>query len=421
MAVSAFYRVSVAGETVPPSGPLVLVGNHPNGLVDPILLSYSTERSLRFLGKAPLFQMPLLGMLVRGARVLPVYRAQDGADTKADNEDTFRAVFDALVDGDAVALFPEGKSHSEPKVQRMKTGAARMALGAQERAGADLGIRVVPVGLVYRARRRFRSRAVVWVGAPIAVDDLADEYREDAWSAVEKLTERIKQGLAELTLELERWEELPLLEFVADLEAAPRPADFASIRALAHELSTARERFPDEVIELAQRARRLKDRLAALGAEPSDLTLRYSIGGILRYALRQLAAFLVATPPYLAGLVAWFLPWQLAKLVVRIARPESDTWATTAVLAGMVLFPVWVLLVGLGVGFYTSTTWGLVAAVGTILVGLVALRGPGLWKGLWRDVKLFASSRNRRELFDHARGECDDLVKEIHALRTREA
>src|SRR5688572_11189479 len=176
-AVRVYYRVQHLGEGVPASGPLLLVANHPNGLVDPVLLAGATHRSLRFLGKAPLFEMPGLGLVMRWLHALPVHRSQEGGT--ADNTRTFEAVFAALAQGEVVGLFPEGKSHDEPELLELKTGAARMALGAEARAGWTLGVRIVPVGLVYRAKPSFRSRVAVWTGRPLSVADLRALHEQD--------------------------------------------------------------------------------------------------------------------------------------------------------------------------------------------------------------------------------------------------
>src|ERR1041384_4770224 len=65
--------------------------------------------------------------------------------------------------GGSLALVPEGKSHSDPALQPLKTGAARIVLEA-ERKLPGLGVRIVPVGLLFDRKGKFRSRALVQVG-----------------------------------------------------------------------------------------------------------------------------------------------------------------------------------------------------------------------------------------------------------------
>ena len=134
-----FYRLRRLGGVIPETGPIIIVANHPNGLVDPALVAHSCEREICFLAKEPLFRLPVIGALLRSMKALPVYRRMDGHNTGS-NEKTFDAVDDALGNGRAICLFPEGISHDEPELQPLKTGAARMALGALEEAGPGLRI-----------------------------------------------------------------------------------------------------------------------------------------------------------------------------------------------------------------------------------------------------------------------------------------
>lgn len=76
-AVRFFYRFEVKGPAPPRTGPLLLLANHPNSLVDPALVTAAARRPVRFLAKAPLFTHPLVGWLVRGSGAIPVYRRSD--------------------------------------------------------------------------------------------------------------------------------------------------------------------------------------------------------------------------------------------------------------------------------------------------------------------------------------------------------
>src|SRR5256885_8649162 len=150
-ALRMFYRVQVVRSTDDLSGPLMLVGNHPNSIIDPALVFVITPRRVTFLAKEPLFRVPLFGLLLRGLGALPVYRKQDHPGQTEKNEGTLAAASKALLASKAITIFPEGKSHSEPQLSEIKTGAARIAW----RASSDgAKVRIVPVGLTYQQKHR---------------------------------------------------------------------------------------------------------------------------------------------------------------------------------------------------------------------------------------------------------------------------
>lgn len=418
-AVRVYYRVSRLGGAVPAHGPVILVGNHPNGLVDPVLVAGASPRVVRFLGKAPLFDMPILGQVLRGLQTLPVYRAEDGADTR-DNARTFEAVYAALERGEVVCLFPEGKSYEEPALQALKTGAARMALGAEARAGWTLGVRIVPVGLVYRAKRSFRSRVAVWTGAGIEARDLAESWARDERAAVQALTERTAAGLAAVTLNLERWEDLPLLELAERILFSERAGRLERLQAFARALRALRAREPQRVAALEQRISAYGERLGRLGLEPHDLPqkleLPYRPLAVLRFTLRHLGLLLVGLPLAAAGTLFWFLPHRLAgALPKRFATP--DTLATARILAGALFFPVWLVLWTLAVGLGWGWGWaaGLSLAAPPLALAALAFRD---WRiGVWGEVHTFLRLASRRHLRARLLAERAELARELDALR----
>ena len=114
---------------------------------------------------------------------IPIYRAHESgrAATRplcVSNDDSFARCRAELASGGALALFPEGVSHSDPQLRPLKTGAARIALSAEAEHDGKLGITVVPVGLYYERKTMFRSSVLLAVGAPLAVTPLLADYRE---------------------------------------------------------------------------------------------------------------------------------------------------------------------------------------------------------------------------------------------------
>ena len=200
IAVVVFFR-EVSVEELPrlrtARGPRLVVAHHVNSLVDPLLIFAFIPGRPRFLAKSTLWRHPLIAPLVILSDALPVYRHQDGVDV-ARNMDTFARAREILGQGGTVALFPEGRSHSEPRPLPLKTGAARIALHAIG-DGHAAGLRVIPIGVVYEDKGRFRSRVVLRVGEPIDPGPEAATYATEGRSAVRKLTDRIAAGLAEAT------------------------------------------------------------------------------------------------------------------------------------------------------------------------------------------------------------------------------
>jgi 1-acyl-sn-glycerol-3-phosphate acyltransferase len=156
-----YYRMRYDGAAVPRDGPVLLVANHPNSLLDPMLVAAAARRPVRFLAKAPLFADVKISWLIRAVGAIPVYRRADDPAQMDRNEEMFRAVHTALADGAAVGIFPEGLSHNEPSLAPLRTGAARIALGAHALIGRPFP--VVPVGLVFR-QRSVPLEALVLVG-----------------------------------------------------------------------------------------------------------------------------------------------------------------------------------------------------------------------------------------------------------------
>src|SRR5437773_12194211 len=147
-----FRRIEISGvERVPAQGPVIFVLNHPNGLIDPAFLLCLAPRRVSFLAKAPLFSMPVIGAIARAFEAIPVHRRQDAGSDLAKNAQTFEAARAVLVRGGTIAIFPEGTSHSDPKLRPLKTGTARIALGAAAALPPALILEIVPAGLYYRA------------------------------------------------------------------------------------------------------------------------------------------------------------------------------------------------------------------------------------------------------------------------------
>ena len=418
-ALKLFYRLTVSGERVPPRGPVLLVANHPNSLLDPAMVAAVARRPVRFLAKAPLFGYPVLGILVKGAGAIPVYRKQDDTGETGRNQDTFRAVWAALGEGSAVGIFPEGTSHSEPALVPLKTGAARIALGAAQVTGGAFPI--LPVGLSFRAKQTFRSEALAVVGDPVAWDDLCAAGPEDR-DAVRRLTERIADALEEVTINLERWEDHPLVDAAEAIYAAELPVDRSpearvarlgeAADALARMRIERRREWNAIAREVAGHARLLR----VLGMTPAQLSARNRGDVALRWTLRQVIFFGLGAPVAALGIVLYWIPYQLTGILEKRLIKDQDVRATAKVLGGGILHILWTALLATLAGMRL----GWIAAVCTLvvlpLIGVVTVHVTDRWKAAAGQARRFFLRERRRHELDELRARQHALAGRLHGL-----
>ena len=112
--VRTFFREIVIDgqDNLPESGPVILTPNHPNSLLDPlILLTLPRRYRIRFVAKAALFKIPQLGWLMRRIGAIPVVRRMD-TEGKVDYEAFFSSCVETLAAGESIVIFPEGQSRN---------------------------------------------------------------------------------------------------------------------------------------------------------------------------------------------------------------------------------------------------------------------------------------------------------------------
>ncbi len=218
IALRVYYRsIQVQGrELFPKQGPVLLVANHPNSLVDPAVLVDLLSQPVHFGAKHKLFSSPMRPIL-EAFGAIPVVRLQDDPRGQRRNLEAFDRYLELLHKGCVTAIFPEGLSQDDPQLALLKTGAARIALQAESAASFALNLSVVPVGLQFEPRRRFRADAFIRFGVPLKVADLSALYSTNPREAIRELTNRIDTALKSLAFHVESTERVPFVERLVDV------------------------------------------------------------------------------------------------------------------------------------------------------------------------------------------------------------
>jgi 1-acyl-sn-glycerol-3-phosphate acyltransferase len=420
LACRVYYRLTVGGARVAPDGPALLVANHTNSLMDPALVVVAAGRRMRFMAKSTLFTHPWISWLVKAVGSVPVYRRLDDPKAVSNNYDSFRDVSGALAEGYAVGIFPEGISHSASKLQPLKTGAARIALGAAEKIGGAFPI--VPMGLVFRDRRSFRSAAHVIVGDGFAWDDLAARGPGDK-EAVRELTRRIEHSMRAVTLNLHDWSDEQLVRCAERVWRAEFPVsadardEMVRLRTATNALAKLRL-GEDARWRHVARALRAHDRmLARMGLTPRTLREQVSPDAALRWTLSRIPQ-LAFVPLAAIGFVLFWIPREItASVAEKLARTEGeDAVPTYRVLGGFLVFSGWFVLLAIASSLALGIWAGVLVLLGLPFVALASLAIGESRRLTWEAIRRYFVLRFQRTRVVALRERQQALAEELREL-----
>jgi 1-acyl-sn-glycerol-3-phosphate acyltransferase len=409
-----FRRIETvnAGE-VPYKDALMFVMNHPNGLIDPALVFVALPRKVSFLAKSTLFKMPVISYVIKEMEALPVYRRIDGTDVSK-NKQTFQASHELLQKSGAIALFPEGVSHNSPKLLPIKTGAARIALGAISGFEDEkkISLKIVPVGLYYTNKTTFRSEALLYFGEPFSVEPVElEEDGEIPRESVKELNERIENALREVTVNAGSEAEIETANEAANLFLSVSET-FDLEESLAARFEFVKDYLADdpdheegnlaEVSVVTKRISNYKKKLRKLGLEPENLSLSSQpFWYVFQRFIVRVLILLLFLPFIIIGSLVNFPAYQVSKFLASryTNHGVDDIISTVKILSGIVFMPATWILLAIGIYFYWDLKIALASVPFSFFCGYIALRSWEEYedlKGWFRASWLFI---RKRELF----------------------
>ena len=383
-----FRSITVQGlERFPARGPVLLVANHPNSLLDPAILTTILPRPMHFGASIVIFK-GLFVRILEAFGAIPLVRAQDDRQGMGGNIGAFKKFARLLRDGHILAIFPEGITQDEPHLAPFKTGPARIALQAESAADFGLQLTVVPVGLQFEPRRQFRGDAFVRIGEPFGIADLAQTYAADAHRATAELTERIVAGIERVAYHVESTDHIPFVERLVDVYylRARRTGIFGvqgdGLRGelkqkMAACLNHYAEADPAAVADVERELKRYERLREAAGF---DRRLLEQPARLLPGPLAPVQAAieaLVGAVPALFGFITSAVPFFVTRALARRAIRTSKATALSLshILAGAVAFPV-------AYALEVAWVWSEFSRAATIAFALL-LVPAGLFSWFW--------------------------------------
>jgi len=276
-----------------------------------------------------LFRMPGISWFVKAFEAIPVYRKQDQADVEK-NKEMFAQVRRRFQEGKIIVVFPEGTSHPDPKLHKLKTGAARMAL-----LGAlDQEIYVLPAGLFYERRSIFRTKALLYFGTPVKIPRRKAEGVEidqPPPEQVQQIVLKMESLLRLVVLEAEENELIELSETAQQLideEEGTKSfsEEFARRKTVLEAYNKLKGEYARDLEELRVKLRAFRKQEA-----------------LIRVHSLPFSAFiwLLLSPIALVSIALNYLPYRLAGVLSnKFSNHEEVIVATVKLIAGLLVFPI---------------------------------------------------------------------------------
>jgi len=394
-------------------GPRLIVANHFNGLVDAIVLVRGLRGLPQFIAKSTLFKSLPLRLVLRFLGVIPVYRKADVKDRSA-NTSSFEEVGAALAKGRTVLIFPEGTVTDEQRLQRIRTGAARIALGAAEDGVTNLVI--VPMGITYEDKVAARSRVLVEVGQIIDVDSevvpLADggDVGESNHALVRKTTDLIHQRLGAVSPDYGSLVRERSMMAAAEIYVRGRDDPYqqprvSQIRAVAQRLANTSGPETDRAINAVGRYQLA---LSAVGLRDDQINPPPRVRDLAALVVKKGFIVLVMLPFALVGLLTSLIPILLTWAVGAAIR-EPVTKGTARALTALVAFPLaWTIQIML-----TDPDLRLLALTLIVLGSVLLVAGTRQVLDLVEAAITYSSVRSKRALIGdltELRTDADDAI-----------
>ena len=210
-------------EHLPKNGAVIVVSNHIS-YADPLIFAhflYKNGRAPRFLGKASVFRIPIIGRIIAGSGQIPVERESENASHALDHAIAF------LNSGHCLGVYPEGTLTRDKNAwpMRAKTGIARLAITTQVPVipCAQWGAQKLLPTYGKNVHLFPRTKVSVWAGAPLTFERWIG--RENDQEALEEATRYVMSSITAL-LEQIREEKAPSDIFDPHTSDLPRTGNF---------------------------------------------------------------------------------------------------------------------------------------------------------------------------------------------------
>lgn len=192
-------------ENVSKERAVIFAPNHRNALLDALLVVYATYplKQVVFLARADIFRQKFIAWMLKGMRIMPVFRMHDGKDNLNRNSEIFNNAARILKKNNPIAIFPEARHNPRQSLLTLQKAVPRIVLPTEASCDFQLHSQVVPVSIFYRDIYGFLSDVYITFGRPIEVSKYKDIYNQNPVQAINQLRQEMEASLQSMVVNIQ--------------------------------------------------------------------------------------------------------------------------------------------------------------------------------------------------------------------------
>jgi glycerol-3-phosphate O-acyltransferase / dihydroxyacetone phosphate acyltransferase len=316
-------------------GPLLVLSNHPNTLMDPLMAVHRLHERVALLANYSLFKNPIVGWILSTLYCIPIQRPKDVVGQTPKNDEAFKKCDAHLLAGGSIYIAAEGTSFIERHIREFKTGTARIAFSAESKNDFKLNLRVLLIGITYTNPLKFRGDAVVEMSDPIDIDPWREAYEKDPRTAIQDLTQHLEDEMKYLVIHCRDEEEdafLLKVETILQNEKQKKPEGaYRQGQVLLTALNDIETSNSDKFINLKIDVESYYKKLNTLKINDLDIN---------KFRPLSILTFILGLPIFVYGFINNFLTVVVSEGMIKILKADFSYDTTIRYATGLFLSPL---------------------------------------------------------------------------------
>jgi 1-acyl-sn-glycerol-3-phosphate acyltransferase len=353
-------------KNLPQKGPLIVIVNHPNTLMDAWVIGMICKQPIYYMAKATLFKTKFRLRILKSLNMVPINRQGEGVIDGVDNVDSLEECYKILEAGKTLMIFPEGTSYQERVLRKLKTGTARIALETENRNNGKLGLKVVAVGLNYSQPEKFRSKIFIDIDEPKGVANYLKDFEKEPIITAKKLTAQFRTRMEKVLLTTETKQEDILIEDIAKVLKSKYTAkgekgvsrEVKSMKEIKDKIDELKLFQPWVITEIHTKVRAINWKLEKLQIKTDFLDRKFRSSLVFRQLISSVLFLLLGLPFFIFGLIHNIVQYKVTDYIIPRLSTDIEYYAPFAVFLGIFFYPfIYALFMLLGFFVFDFNWW----------------------------------------------------------------